>query len=64
VEEVTMAQLEAWDARSGADAHRLEAEIANEPQWVVFDGAAEEDEWAAHQAATVTVAAWWAGAHA
>ena len=57
-----MARLEALDARGGADAHRLAAEIANEPQWVVFDDAGEEDDWAAHEvAATVLAAAWWAG---
>ncbi|MGH7895947.1 MAG: hypothetical protein ACREQL_14840 [Candidatus Binatia bacterium] len=48
-----------------AEAHRLEAEIANEPQWVVFDDAEGEDAWAARElAATAIVAAWWAGTHA
>jgi hypothetical protein len=53
----------AWD--DAVDAHRLAAEIANEPQWVVFDDAAEEDEWAAHELETTEVVAiWWAATHA
>ena len=51
----------AWlDARDGSDAHRLEAEIANEPQWVVFDDASEEDRWAAYELEDfVMLATWW-----
>jgi len=56
----------AWiDERCGIDAHRLEAEIANEPQWVVFDDAADEDGWAREKLAELSLAAaWWAGARA
>jgi len=54
-----------FDDGSGSDAHRLEAEIANEPQWVVFDDPAHEDGWARHELAELTrAAAWWAGVHA
>jgi hypothetical protein len=51
----------AWmDERDGVDAHRLEAEIANEPQWVVFDDPSAEDRWAAHELEELSlVAAWW-----
>lgn len=53
----------AWmDARNGNDAHRLEAEIANEPQWVVFDDASDEDRWAAYELEDFShVADWLAG---
>lgn len=59
-----VALLEALDGRDGQDARRLAAEIANEPQWVVFEDADGEDVWAASQVeTTVVVAAWWAGTH-
>jgi hypothetical protein len=46
--------------RREGEEHRLAAEIANEPQWVVFDDAEGEDDWAARElATTVVVAAWW-----
>jgi hypothetical protein len=53
----------AWmDERNGVDSHRLEAEIANEPQWVVFDDAGDEDCWAAWELEEFSLAAaWWAG---
>jgi hypothetical protein len=53
----------AWlDARGGSDAHRLEAEIANEPQWVVFDDASDEDRWAAYELEDFAIlATWWSG---
>ena len=56
----------AWiDERGSIDLQRLEAEIANEPQWVVFDDAAEEDGWARYELAEISrAAAWWAGVHA
>jgi hypothetical protein len=48
--------------RDGSDAHRLEVEIANEPQWVVFHDCADEDRWAADELEEITlVAAWWSG---
>jgi hypothetical protein len=48
----------AWmDERDGVDAHRLEAEIANEPQWVVFDDPADEDAWAAFEVEELGLAA-------
>jgi hypothetical protein len=53
---------ETGNGPDGLDAHRLAAEIANEPQWVVFDDVEGEDDWAAHELATTTiVAVWWAG---
>ncbi len=56
----------AWtDERDGIDAHRLEVEIANEPQWVVFDDAADGDGWAAYELEEIALAAaWWTGGHA
>jgi hypothetical protein len=53
----------AWlDQRDGIDAHRLEAEIANEPQWVVFHDPSDEDQWAAEELGELTLAAaWWVG---
>jgi hypothetical protein len=36
------------DVRDG-DAHRLEEEIVNEPQWIVFHDATDEDRWAAEE---------------
>jgi hypothetical protein len=49
------------DERAGVDAHRLEAEIANEPQWVVFDDPHAEDPWAALELEELEqAAAWWA----
>ena len=51
-------------AQDGFDTHRLAAEIANEPQWVVFHDALEEDRWAAHELWEISFAArWWAAAH-
>ena len=48
--------------RDGIDAHRLEVEIANEPQWVVFDDSADEDRWAAVELEEIALmAAWWTG---
>jgi hypothetical protein len=59
--EVVMSWL---DVPGGIDEHRLAAEIANEPQWVVFDDAVDEDEWAAHELEEISLAAaWWAWAH-
>jgi hypothetical protein len=53
------------DERNGTDTHRLEAEIANEPQWVVFHDAADEDGWARGELAEIArAAAWWAGVRA
>ena len=54
----------AWmGERDGVDAHRLEVEIANEPQWVVFDDSDDEDRWAAYELEEITLAAaWWASA--
>ena len=51
----------AWlGERDGVDAHRLEVEIANEPQWVVFDDSDDEDRWAAHELEEIALAAaWW-----
>ena len=52
------------DTRDGADAHRLEAEIANDPQWVVFDDIRDEDPWATLELEEFfRAAAWWAGLH-
>ena len=53
----------AWmDERNGVDEHRLAAEIANEPQWVVFDDPADEDRWAGAELSELTVvASWWVG---
>jgi hypothetical protein len=55
----------AWmDERDGVDAHRLAAEIANEPQWVVFDDPNDEDRWAAEELQELSlVACWWVGVH-
>jgi len=52
----------AWmDERAGIDAHRLQAEIDNEPQWVVFDDPGDEDRWAAWELEEIALAAlWWA----
>jgi hypothetical protein len=54
----------AWmGERDGVDAHRLEVEIANEPQWVVFDDSDDEDRWAAYELEEIALAAaWWASA--
>jgi hypothetical protein len=50
----------AFEDRDGVDAHRLQAEIANEPQWVVFDDPTDEDRWAARELEELSiVAAWW-----
>ena len=47
------------------DAHRLEAEIANEAQWVVFDDPHEERPWAELELEEIELAAaWWVGVHA
>ncbi len=56
----------AWlDERDGIDAHRLEAEIANEPQWVVFDDSIDEDSWAAYELDELSRAAiWWVSVRA
>jgi hypothetical protein len=52
------------DARDSIDAHRLEAEIANEPQWVVFDDPRDEAAWATLELEEVSLAAaWWVGVH-
>ena len=49
--------------RDVVDAHRLEVEIANEPQWVVFDDSDDEDSWAAFELEEIALAAaWWANA--
>jgi hypothetical protein len=43
------------------EARRLAAEIANEPQWVVFDAADSEDAWASYELEELSFAAsWWA----
>jgi len=48
-----------FDGRNDAQ-HRLEAEIANDDQWVVFDDAHDEDAWEELELAEITVAAaWW-----
>jgi len=56
------------DERDGIDAHltaHLEAEIANEAQWVVFDDPREEDPWAELQLEEIELAAtWWVCVHA
>jgi hypothetical protein len=45
-------------------AHRLAAEIVNEPQWIVFDDLAGEDDWAELELEELTLAArWWAKTH-
>ena len=47
------------DGRNDAQ-HRLEAEIANDDQWVVFDDAHDEDAWEELELTEITVAAaWW-----
>ena len=47
------------DGRNDAQ-HRLEAEIANDDQWVVFDDAHAEDAWEELELTEITVAAaWW-----
>ncbi len=52
------------DERSGIDAH-LEAEIANEAQWVVFDDPRAEELWAGLELEEIELAAaWWVGVHA
>ncbi len=57
-----MTSLDARDG--GSDAQRLAAEIANEPQWVVFDDPTEEDRWAREELDELTVvAAWWVCVH-
>ncbi len=57
-----MSSLDAGDG--GIHAQRLAAEIANEPQWVVFDDSADEECWAGGELdELVLVVAWWAGAH-
>ena len=44
------------------DAHRLAAEIANEPQWIVFDDLEGEDDWTELELSELSLAAaWWAG---
>lgn len=45
------------DVPGVSDEHRLAAEIANEPQWVVFDDAAGEDAWAEQELAEISLAA-------
>jgi hypothetical protein len=45
-----------------ASGDRLEAEIANEPQWVVFGNAVEEDAWAAEELAEIAFVVGWAAA--
>jgi hypothetical protein len=60
--EVVMTWL---DERDRIDAQRLEAEIANEPQWVVFDDPSLEDTWASVELAEISLAAaWWVGVRA
>ena len=50
------------DERDGVDAHRLEVEIANDPQWVVFDDCTAENRWAAIELEEIALAAaWWTG---
>jgi hypothetical protein len=57
-----MTSLDARDG--GSDLQRLAAEIANEPQWVVFDDPTEEDRWAREELDELTVvAAWWVCVH-
>ena len=47
-----------WSNVAGAsDGHRLAAEIANEPQWVVFDDASGEDVWAEQELEEFSLAA-------
>jgi len=59
-EEVFMAWIEALDE---VDA-RLAAEIANEPQWVVFEDPTGEDIWATEELSELSVVAtWWARVH-
>ncbi len=53
------------DERERKDAHRLEAEIDNEAQWVVFDDPSSEDTWASVELAEISLAAaWWVGVRA
>ena len=50
------------DERDGIDVHRLAVEIANDPQWVVFDDCTAEDRWAADELEEIALAAaWWTG---
>jgi hypothetical protein len=52
------------DGRNDAQ-HRLEAEIANDDQWVVFDDPHGEDAWEELELTEITVAAaWWVCVHA
>ena len=47
------------------DGHRLEAEIANDAQWVVFEDPHDEDAWESLQLQEITLAAaWWVVVHA
>jgi hypothetical protein len=39
---------------------RLAAEIANEPQWVVFEGVVEEEAWAEEELAEISFVFAWA----
>ena len=51
------------DGRNDAK-HRLEAEIANDDQWVVFDDAHDGDAWEQLELSEIVVAAaWWVCAH-
>jgi hypothetical protein len=52
-----------WTEAHSADDERLAAEIANEPQWVVFEDRAAEDAWTAEQLDVSRVASWWATVH-
>jgi hypothetical protein len=45
------------DVPGASDEHRLAAEIANEPQWVVFDDVDGEDAWAEHEVEEISLAA-------
>jgi hypothetical protein len=45
------------DVPGVSDEHRLAAEIANEPQWVVFDDAVGEDAWAEQEVEEISLAA-------
>jgi len=47
------------------DGHRLEAEIANDAQWVVFDDPHDGDAWESLELQDITLAAaWWVVVHA
>jgi hypothetical protein len=47
------------------DEHRLQAEIANDDQWVVFDDPHGEDAWEELELTEITLAAaWWVCVHA